>query len=498
MKERNPMKKVLLLCSLLLVASVSAKTYEIGSANALKNLKACSKTDTVMITDNINMSNVSFAPLCSSKNGFQGVFDGGHYTISDLVISGSGGENVAFIAILGNGGVLKDLNFANPSIEILDWIVGSETSVAVVVGELQGGSIENVHVADGHVTVRSILYGDADAGGIVGTAESGSIDESGGAIDVSNSGFLDYSSVGGICGSVTGDVTLTAVTYTGNAGSIAGTTSGNNGITIKYGALTVNEKNSVKTAVIDGAFTAGETVKIPTDIEVSSITLNRTFNVNKVSTLYLPFEIDTAYVKGATIYKFKTVVKSEEDGRWKFKVTKAAKVLPNTPYVALPSASQVTFDIPESVTLNTTTAGEEAASDGWEFKGVYTYSVFEVDPENPVYFFADQERDGAKLGEFVITGTGAWLNPMRSYLVYHKGALAKSTRGSFGSNIVLPNELDIEVEDEKGFVVEKGRLNTVTGDVHMDRWYDLKGRRLNSRPSVKGNYYNNGKKVIIK
>jgi hypothetical protein len=32
----------------------------------------------------------------------------------------------------------------------------------------------------------------------------------------------------------------------------------------------------------------------------------------------------------------------------------------------------------------------------------------------------------------------------------------------------------------------------------MDRWFDLKGRKLNSRPSTKGTYYKNGKKVFIK
>ena len=278
-------------------------------------------------------------------------------------------------------------------------------------------------------------------------------------------------------------------------------------VVTQSGAVTITEyEDGSKEAVINGTYGGGDvanpdeadTVQIATDVVVNSVVLNRTFNENKVATLYLPFEIDTANINGATIYKFKTVVKSEEDGRWKFKVTKAAKVLPNTPYVALPSASQVTFDIPESVTLNTTTAGEEAASGAWEFRGVYTYTVFTADPENPVYFFADQVRDGAKLGEFVITGTGAWLNPMRAYLIYHKGGLAKSARGNLGSNIMLPDELDIVVEDENGIVVETGRLNTVTGEVRMDRWFDLKGRKLNSKPTVKGTYYKNGKRVIIK
>ena len=119
--------------------------------------------------------------------------------------------------------------------------------------------------------------------------------------------------------------------------------------------------------------------------------------------------------------------------------------------------------------------------------------------DNPIYVFADSICDGAKLGEFVKIDDGAYANPMRAYLVYHRSAaLQKSAGGSLGNSILLPDELDIVVEDEKGVVVETGRLNTVTGEVRMDRWFDLKGRKLYSKPTVKGTYYNNGKKVIVK
>lgn len=280
----------------------------------------------------------------------------------------------------------------------------------------------------------------------------------------------------------------------------------------KYGAITVTETNSkvdgeivtTRTAVINGNYGGdrtpnpeeADTVEIASDIVVNSVTLDRSFNVNKISTLYIPFEIDTANVKNATVYKFKKVVK--EDDRWKFKVAKAGKVMPNTPYVVLPSASQVTFDIAESVTLNTTTEGEETTSGAWEFKGLYNYTKFVMDDENPIYVFANQECSGAKLGEFVKTTEGAWSNPMRAYLVYHKGtALAKSALGDQNS-FLLPSELDIEIEDENGVVVQTGKLNTVTGEVRMDRWFDLKGRNLNSKPTAKGTYYKNGKKTIIR
>ncbi|MBO7629314.1 MAG: InlB B-repeat-containing protein, partial [Bacteroidales bacterium] len=272
---------------------------------------------------------------------------------------------------------------------------------------------------------------------------------------------------------------------------------------VQNGAIKIfRYANGTATAEIDGEYSGTETVEITGEgISVNSVTLSRSFNVNKISTLYVPFEIAATDVRGANVYKFKTVVWNEDDRRWKFKVSTATTVKPNTPYVILPTAAEVTFDITGTVTLNTTTTGEETSNELWNFIGTYSYIDFTLDDNNPVYLFANQERDGAKLGEFVRIATGAFTNPMRAYLVYHKSAAAgmqKSASGNLGNNILLPDELDIEVEDENGIVVEKGRLNTVTGEVRMDRWYDLKGRRLNSKPTAKGTYYKNGKKAIIK
>ena len=268
---------------------------------------------------------------------------------------------------------------------------------------------------------------------------------------------------------------------------------------VQYGALKVfTYADRTATAEIDGEYSGTETVEIQNDIPVSSVTLSRSFNAGKIATLYVPFEIDAEDVVGTEVYKFKTVVKGE-DGRWKFKVATASTVKPNTPYVIIPEGTQVTFEIPTSVTLNTTTSGEPTAANNWEFVGAYQYEKFTIDNDNPIYLFANEERDGAKLGEFVKIAEGAFINPLRAYLVYHKSAaLPKSAGGNLGSNILLPDELDIEIENENGIVVQTGTLNTVTGEVRMDRWFDLKGRRLNSKPTVKGTYYKNGKKVIIK
>ena len=481
----------------LLVASVSAFAKTVGNEAELRALGASDCSSDITLTADITMSNDDFTPLCSK--GYTGVFDGGNHTISNLHISAdlkNGVQNVAFIAVL-NGGVLKDLTFEGPVISVTqsngNGNVGSGTSsVAVAVGDLQGGSVENIHVKNGKVTVSGGTKVTADAGGIAGTAESGEISESGGDIALSSTG--GSVTLGGICGSVTGEVTLTSVSYTGDA-PFAGN-SGDQGISIKYGALTVTEKNSVKTVDIDGDYMGTDAVEIPTNIAVSSVTLNRTFTENVISTLYVPFEIAASDVVGASVYQFNTVEKNESDGRWKFKVLTTETVEANTPYIILPSATQVTFDA-TSFILNTSNPVTHSKGK-WEFKGTYELVTFEETSDDAFYVFAGQAANGAKLGEFV--KSSGYANPMRAYLIYHKNAnvTAKSASGSLGSNILLPDELDIEIEDENGVVVQTGTLNTVTGEVRMDRWYDLKGRKLNSKPTVKGTYYKNGKKAIIK
>ena len=273
------------------------------------------------------------------------------------------------------------------------------------------------------------------------------------------------------------------------------------------GALTILTDENGKKAVINGTYGGAnapnyeeaDPVEITGDgITVKSVTLDRTFVSGAISTLYVPFDIATAKVGGASVYKFKTVEKSNVDGRWKFKVSTTDNIVANTPYIILPSATQVTFDIAESVTLNTSIPSTEKLSEGkWEFKGTYELTTFAETSEEAYYVFAGQNIGGTKLGEFV--KSSGYANPMRAYLIYHKNYSAtKSINGNLGGGIPLPNEIDIEVENEKGIVVETGKLNTVTGAVRMDCWFDLKGRRLNSKPTVQGTYYKNGKRVIIK
>ena len=268
------------------------------------------------------------------------------------------------------------------------------------------------------------------------------------------------------------------------------------------GALTILTDEKGKRAVINGNYMGTDAVEITSNIPVNSVTLDRTFKQNVLSSLFLPFSISASKISGATkIYKFNRVAQNDE-GIWKVKVSAVTDLTANTPYMVLPSADgKLTFNINEPVVFNTTTGPEthSVIKDTWEFKGVYAHLDFDENfPDvSRVYGFASVAADGYKAGDFVKVGVGADIPAMRAYLVHHSAPLQKSRAGVLGQS-GLPDVIDIEVEDENGIVVQTGKLNTVTGEVRMDRWFDLKGRRLNSKPTVKGTYYKNGKKVVVK
>ena len=495
---------------LFLLATVSAfaTTTEIGSARNLVRLTKCAKTDTVLITRDIDLKGESFSPLC--EGGFKGVFDGQGHTISNLTISQNiyFTNNVAFIAKL-DGGVLRNLSFDKPSINTTEWtdwnlFSASGVSVAVAVGELNGGVVENVHVVEGTVTINGKKRNDTiDAGGIVGTATSGTISESGGDIDVTNKGKGSVN-VGGICGNITGDVTLTGVSYEGNASSLVG--AGGNNVTIvnKYGAVMITEKGSTKSAVIDGNYTGSEIIDFSEDVKLSSLSLDREFTVGARSTIVLPFSIAVSKVHGATFYEFAQIDKVE--GKWQVgirKVQDGATLEANVPYILVASSTQLTFDVKtnSTVTLNTSTKNP-VAIDSWTFAGTYGYLVVGgMADYGRVYGFSGEAKDGISVGTFVKGGAGATIKPMRAYLVYNDGGnSAGKTAGSvFGAGAFdLPEEMDVVVLDERASASEKGIMNVRTGVVRSGNWYDLQGRRLNSEPTVQGTYYHNGKRIIVK
>jgi len=279
----------------------------------------------------------------------------------------------------------------------------------------------------------------------------------------------------------------------------------------KIGAVTIYTyaTDGRKEAVMDGEYGSSENtdeVQFPNDVftdpeglEVSKITLNRKFTIGTMSTIMLPFTIDVNNVHGGVFYRFKRVDIVNGERKVIIGKVKTSSIGANTPYMFMPEEEEMTFD--GSVTLNTTTDPSETliTEDGnWEFKGTYKYIKF--NGSDNVFGFAGQARSGAKVGQFVQNGgNGADILSMRAYLEnYESNSMLKSNRMMKRATFGLPTEIDVEIENEEGTTVAKGKLNTITGDLRIEGWFDLNGRRLNAKPTVQGNYYHKGKRVIVK
>ena len=289
-----------------------------------------------------------------------------------------------------------------------------------------------------------------------------------------------------------------------------------------YGAIKVYEvdEKGTLTAEIDGNYDGKDTVDIPANIEVSSVTFNRTFPVGKYSTIVLPFSIDTTKISGGSFKEFVNVNLEKMEVSF-YRDVENGIIKANTPYIFEATESNLSFNLTDGpVSLNTSgshtaySVDEKGAQDGkWEFRGVYYYKQWvEGDSElGSAYGFAAMSSpDPDIVGKFKRLGAGAYIKPMRAYLINMQPkqapspVLAKSARASISVASVdtesAPSTMDVVVVDrETGETTVIGKLNPATGEIKvLDRWYDMNGRKLNAKPTTKGIYYYNGKRVFVR
>ncbi len=295
----------------------------------------------------------------------------------------------------------------------------------------------------------------------------------------------------------------------------------------KYGAITIkkvmverqvngqNKKVEWKVAYIDDS--SDETPEIKEDVKVDSVYYSRKFKAGVPSTLMLPFEVPT-WKTGLSVFEYVEVVKDCDkcDYRINVRTNYTQKVKANTPYVVISEGKDhsVSFNMenesPDYITLNTSNKakGTSFVKDDYEWNIIGTYNRIEFKNPKGIYGFAAKNKNNTKMGDFkkaVCSDTScAYIRPFRSYLKCTKSkasainALAKSA-DDVASLDDLPETIEVHVIKEDSSRTYLGTLNTYTGEITVeDRWFDMKGRRLQHKPTAKGTYYNNRKKVFIK
>ena len=301
------------------------------------------------------------------------------------------------------------------------------------------------------------------------------------------------------------------------------------GIIGQYGAITIkrvfvdrmvngqNTKVEWKVAYIDDS--SDETPVITKDIEVDSVYYSREFKNGVPSTLMLPFDAPTGMIgHGFSVYDYIGVVKYCENCNYQINVREHYSniVEANTPYVVISEGKDycisfhMEYQNPDKITLNTTTNSRQTSftSGDYNWDIIGTYERIEFKKPKGIYGFAAKEKNNTKIGQFTKAACSdtscAYIRPFRAYL---KCTLPKASqvRGmaksadDVASLDDLPKNIEVHIVEENGDRTYLGTLNTYTGEITVeDRWFDMKGRRLQQKPTAKGTYFNNKKKVVIK
>lgn len=296
-----------------------------------------------------------------------------------------------------------------------------------------------------------------------------------------------------------------------------------------HGALsikdtTINNTACYKAFLDDSVAVEDAYITIDKDIDnVCFFEYNREFSsgYNVPSTLILPFDMQSGECLSsfAGVHKLDTL----DLVRSSIKATRVSgKFEAHTPYFLQVNDKATGLQIGNycfPLTLKKTDKNAYISNiNKWEFTGTYSYKKWEEGNPDIGFFYGfaakskevvqtDGKTKSVSQGQFVKGKAGAFIKPARAYLIYNQNSTAAANRPSmYGVKSVssikaedLPETIDVIFQDENGETTSIAQMNTVTGEfTSVTGWYDMKGRKLNKKPTQKGTYFNNGKKVVIK
>lgn len=194
---------------------------------------------------------------------------------------------------------------------------------------------------------------------------------------------------------------------------------------------------------------------------------------------------------------------------------KVTATVAGKPYLFMPSATaSVSFTgtvvVPENVTAGTSTSTSSANDGTWTFRGTYRRLAYKADGtadlDGSVFGFAasSDEVDGKMVyaGEFVKAKDGAGVPAFRAYLTYQgaNNVFSAMTRDGAGDTCSeIPDRITVRLLGKDGTLTAVGTMDTSTGDVRIEQWFDILGRPIDGTPSLPGMYMNSsGSKVMIK
>ena len=275
-----------------------------------------------------------------------------------------------------------------------------------------------------------------------------------------------------------------------------------NGTAIEGDTFTMPFEDATVTQHLVTILSESETV--PANLS-GIVAFRREFTGGKASTICLPFD----YEKGSEgiYYTFGGVTYNSTEGKWEATMNEISGITlaANTPYLFVPAGTE-DVSVLFHGTAGYDVSGGLATTDGdWTFHGTYSMLTYGTAPmTGHIYGFASKSKtvDGQEVeaGDFVHAKEGAGVPPMRCYLTYKNGQQLKrsSVRGVDGTDDEVPDRITVRLVSADGTVTAVGSIETDSGNVTIDTWYDMGGRSIDGTPIAPGLYINNGRKVMIK
>ena len=220
-------------------------------------------------------------------------------------------------------------------------------------------------------------------------------------------------------------------------------------------------------ATFDREFTEGE---VGTEKKCYTIFLPYALNIEEVDGELWEY---TGYDSANETVKMTQVVATSDNQGW---------TTPNKVYFFKPSKTGALKPMLSTQVKKFTGAvaepGNESEAEGMH--GVYEYYKWTTKPSN-VYCYSASDKDGIVAGEFAKVGVDTYIKPFRAYLRLNASTAPEFISISWGDGTTSIVPLDKE---------------QVRQDA--DGWYTITGFRLPSKPTEKGIYIHNHKKIVVK
>ena len=229
-----------------------------------------------------------------------------------------------------------------------------------------------------------------------------------------------------------------------------------------------------------------------------NVALKRAFPKGKKQTVCLPFA-PGELLKYGKVWEFTGI-----SGDNKAVMTqRTSELQANTPYIfeATNDLLNITFpSVGISIGSDPKTVN---GTDNFIFQGTYS-RIDWADDALPagLYGFVAKD-DNYSQGQFVKAYKETFIRPFRAYLLYTGSGDLSGTGTATARRMSaeeLPDVIDIVWMPADDLAPgEATGIRTTSGpSLNGEEWYDLQGRKLQGKPTKKGMYINNGRKMIIK